>query len=128
MTEPIVFISRHRVKEGMLEGLKEYVRQGAPVIEAEKPQTVAFLSYLDEDGTEVSFVHVFADAEAMDLHFEGADERAADAYRFLVPVGFEVYGRASNQALQVLEQAAEGGPALTIKSVGLAGYIRLGSG
>jgi hypothetical protein len=127
MSEPIVFISRHRIKEGKLEGFKEHARKRAPVIEADKPQTVAFLSYVNEEGTEVNFIHVFPDAEAMDLHFEGADERTRDAYKFLEPIGFEIYGRPTDQALQVMKQAAEAGPTLTIKSEPLAGYIRLKS-
>jgi len=127
MSEPIVFISKHRIKEGKLESFKRHARQRAPSIEAEKPRTVVFVSYLNEEGSEVSFIHVFPDAEAMDLHFEGAAERTKDAYRFLEPIGFEIYGRPSDQALQVMKQAAESGPSLTIKSESLAGYVRLKS-
>ena len=65
-----------------------------------KPDTVAFLSYIDEDGSQVSIIHVFADAAAMDRHFEGADERTVQAFQYLVPRGWEVYGQPSEAALQ----------------------------
>lgn len=70
MSEPIVLISRRRIREGKLEGLKQHNRQRAPLIEADKPQRVAFPSDLDEEGDEVSLIHVVPKAEAMDLHFE----------------------------------------------------------
>lgn len=74
--EPIVFISRHAIKEGRLEAFQEAYAKGAEAIEREKPDTVAFLAYLDEDRREVNTIHMFPDAAAMDRHFEGVEERA----------------------------------------------------
>ena len=127
MDEPIVFISTHRIKEGTLDAFREYFRSGTPSIEADKPQTVAFIAFLDEGGTEVTIVHVFPDTHAMDRHFEGAQERSKDAYEFLEPKSFEVYGPASEEALGMLRQAAEMGVALTVKPETLGGFLRLGS-
>ena len=63
-----------------------------------KPRTVLFLSYLDEQGGRISFLHAFPDADAMDQHFEGADERAAAAYEFIEPRGWSSTGsRASRR-------------------------------
>ena len=66
------------------------------------PRTAVFLSFLDEEGSEVSFVHVFADSEAMDLHIEGADERARAAYEAIEPLGWEVYGTPSDAASRAI--------------------------
>ena len=34
-----------------------------------------FLAFADEDGSEVSVVHVFPDADAIGFHLEGVQER-----------------------------------------------------
>ena len=46
MSEPIVFISHFKVKEGKLEGLKQHAKMMMELIKAEKPGTLAFLQYL----------------------------------------------------------------------------------
>jgi quinol monooxygenase YgiN len=129
MAKPIVFISTLRVREGKLEGFKQHYRQGAQLIEASKPGTVAFLAYLNEDGSEVSIVHVFPDAEAMELHVQGADERAKKTYEFLEPPhSWEILGRPSETVLEMMKQAAASRTTLTVKPQLLGGYIRLRSG
>ena len=71
MSEPIVFISNQRIKEGKLDEYTQAYRQVAELTEANKPGTVAHLAYVNEDGTEMSIVHVFPDAESMELHMQG---------------------------------------------------------
>lgn len=126
MSEPIVFVSTHKVKEGKLDALRESYREGAAFIEANKPDTVAFLAYLSEDGSEVSTVHVFPDAEAMERHMEGVGERAQRAAEFLEFELFEVYGRPSDKVLKMMEQTE--GVTLRIRPEHASGYLRLGSG
>ena len=75
MSEPIVFISHFRVRQGKLDDLRLSTDAVTRSLEMEKPRTLVFLSYLDAEGTNVTFVHAFADAEAMDLHVAGAAER-----------------------------------------------------
>lgn len=126
MAEPIVFISRFGVKEGVLEDLRSLTTEVIASLRETKPRTVVYLAYLDEPGTEVSFLHAFPDAEAMDLHFEGVDERAAAAYRYLEPRGWEVYGRPSDGGLATLQQAAaSAGVSLTVRPQLLGGFLRL---
>jgi len=71
MSEPIVFISNQRIKEGKLDGYKQYYRQVAELTEADKPGTVAHLAYVNEDGTELSIVHIIPDAGSIDAHARG---------------------------------------------------------
>ncbi len=70
MSEPVVFISHFAIKEGMLDDLRRLSADVMSRLRSEKPRTVVFLAYLDEQGTEISFLHTFPDAESMDLHFE----------------------------------------------------------
>ncbi len=56
MSEPIVFISHFKVKEGKLDGLKQFHQKVVEQIKAEKPGTVAFLHYLNAEETEYSVI------------------------------------------------------------------------
>ena len=124
MSEPIVFVSTHRIKEGKLDEFRQLSRKMTPLIEEGKPNTVFFQSYLNEEGTELTIVHVFPDAEAMDLHLQGADERSGSAHEFIQPQHFEIYGPASAQAMAMLRGEAGPGIGLTVKPQNLAGFIR----
>ena len=92
MPEPIFFLSHFRVKAGQLDLVRQLTSDVAARLQAEKPRTVLFLSYLDADGGTISFLHAFADAESMDLHFVGSDERSRAAYEHIEPLGWELYG------------------------------------
>jgi hypothetical protein len=129
MTEPIVFISHLRIKEGALDTYRQMQREAARALEADKPRTLAFLPYLDAGGTRLTIFHLFADAESMDLHFEGAQDRAAKAYEVLVPEGWEIYGTRSGRGLDTMRKAAAAsGVSLTLQPEYVGGFLRATSG
>jgi hypothetical protein len=66
VSEPIVFISHHRIKPGKAEELKALTAEIWSAMETEKPQTLMNLAFVNQEGTEVSFMHAFADIEACD--------------------------------------------------------------
>lgn len=76
----------------MLDRFKELVRAVTQQLQAEKPRTLAYLFYLNPGGSEATIVHVFPDAESMDHHGQGSEERSRVAFEFLVPQGWEIYG------------------------------------
>ena len=126
MPEPIVFVSRFSIKEGNLDALKEHAHAVSADIQASKPRTLVFLSYLDAARDTVSFLHVFPDADSMDRHIEGAGDRSRAAYEFIEPRGWEVYGMPSDEAREMLQQAAASARApLTIQPEYLAGFLRV---
>ncbi|MGH2678622.1 MAG: hypothetical protein ACRDHB_09720 [Actinomycetota bacterium] len=126
MSQPIVFISRHRVKPGKLEELTSLTREIWSTMEAEKPRTLMNLAYVNEQGTEVTSMHAFADPEAMAMHWEGADERAALAYQYVEPMGFEIYGSPGEQIVEGMRvEAAAGGATLTLVPEFVTGFLRL---
>lgn len=126
MAQPIVFISRHRIRKGSLEELREMFTANVPVMRSEKPGTVVFYAFTNEAGTEVKFVHLFPDAAAMDAHLEGAAERSERAMEYLEPQSFEILGRPSDDALAMMDQAAQGGGAeLVLYPETMGGYLRL---
>jgi hypothetical protein len=129
MSEPIVFISHHRIKPGKAEALRALTAEIWSAMEVEKPRTLMNLAYINEEGTEVSFMHAFADIEAMQLHWQGADERAQQAYEYVEPIGFEIYGSAGEQIVQGMEaEAAGGGATLTLWPEFVSGFLRLAPG
>ena len=126
MADPIVFISHFTIKSGKLDQLKLLAKDVAKRLETEKPKTLVFLIYFDRNGTQVSFVHMFADHETMDLHFGGAQERSTEAFEFMDPSGWEIYGEPSDAALGTMRQAAtSAGVPLTVQPEYMAGFVRL---
>jgi hypothetical protein len=129
MSEPIVFISHNQIKRGKLDELKRVSREITTRLRTEKPRTLVFLAFVDQGGTQATFAHVFADAESMDLHFEGAEERSSAAYQYLDPAGWEIYGRPSTAVVEMMRQTAESaGVTLTVQPEYLAGFLRLADG
>ncbi len=106
MAAPIVFISHFGVKQGKLEPYKDLARTVTAQMEAQKPRTLAYLFYLSPDGSEAAIVHVFPDAESMDVHAQGSEERSRTAFEFLVPHGWEIYGTPSDAVLEQMREAA----------------------
>ena len=128
MTDPVVFVSHFTVKEGSLDALKRHAPGTAQGLQEDKPRTSVFVAYVSGDGASASFIHVFVDADAMDAHIEGAMERSQAAYEFMSPAGWEIYGRASDAAMRMFEQAAaDAGVSLRTEPEYLAGFLRLGT-
>ena len=126
MSDPVVFVSHFAVKEGRLDDLRRLADEIQAQLEADKPGTVAYLMYLDEEGTRFTVAHCFPDADAMDRHFEGSDERTAQAFEVMAPLGWEIYGRPSDGALEQMRQGAEAtGAPLTVLAHHVGGFLRL---
>lgn len=126
MPEPIVFISHFHIKEGKIEALRERTLRATAELKEQKPRTVVFLSYIDEQNGLISFLHAFTDSESMDLHFEGTGERAKAAYEQIEPLGWELYGIPSAGALETLRQAAaSSGVSLTVHPEYAGGFLRV---
>lgn len=128
MSEPIVFISHFKVKEGKLDSLKRQSQKVTEQIQSDKPGTVAFLQYSNEEGTALSIIHVFPDADAFDQHVAGVEERAKKAVEFIEPTSREVYGMPSEQVLAMLKPPDESGIDFQIMPDRTGGYIRLERG
>jgi len=128
MTDPIVFIIRNRVKEGLLDDFCMHYRESIPRTEADKPGTLVQLAYVNEEATEVTIVRIFPDAEAMDLQLQGADERSKAAYTFIEPTSVEIYGTPNNYALEMMKKVAGSGIDVSIKPQFIGGFILPRSG
>ena len=125
MSGPIVFISHNTVKDGKLEGFRKAFGEVANALEAEKPGTIVYLAFADEEGSRVSVVHVFPDAGAMGRHLQGVQERMAKAVGFIETTGYEIYGAPSEPVLEAMRGFAEAeGVPLQVRREYLGGYLR----
>jgi hypothetical protein len=60
MTDPIVFIIRHRIREGKADEFKKHYQNSIPSTLAGKPGTLAQLAYENEESAEVTVVRFFS--------------------------------------------------------------------
>jgi quinol monooxygenase YgiN len=128
MTDPVVFIIRNRVREGAFDDFRKHYRDSVPPIEADKPGTLVQLAYVNEDAAEVAIVRIFPNAEAMDLHLQGADVRSRAAYKFIEPASIEIYGMPNNYAMEMMKKIAGSGIDVSISPQFIGGFIRPKSG
>ena len=129
MSGPPVFISHYKVKEGKLDAMKQFAQAMTEHIQVEKPGTVAFLQYLNAEGTEQTIIHVFPDADAFDRHGEGVAERARAGFEFIEPISREIYGMPSDKALAMMQLRPPGAPEVEFHHMPqhMGGYIRFNS-
>ena len=124
MDEPIVFISRFRVRAEAAEAFGTAFIRAVELIAEAKPRTALFAAYSD-DNSELRIVHAFPDAEAMSSHFEGSDERAGSIAELVQPAGFEVFGPAPALAVDQLQrESIASGVELRLYPECVGGFLR----
>jgi hypothetical protein len=124
MTDPIVFIVRNRVKEGMLDDFTRHYLGSIPVTQSAKPGTLVQLAYVNDSASEITIVRVFPDAEALDQQLQGADNRSKVAYQFIEPTSIEIYGTPNRYALEMMKKVAGSGIEVSIYPGFAGGFIR----
>ena len=124
MSEPIVFISRNKVKDGMLDEFKIHYHNSIPPIKAGKPGTLAQLAYFNTDSSQVDIVRLFPNPEALDHQLQGADERSKITYNYIEPTSVEIYGTPSDFTLERLKKIAGSGIQVRINPLFVGGFIR----
>jgi len=124
MAGPIVYISHNRVKPGQLEPLVQFYLEQVKIVHADKPGTLVYLGYVNEDGTEVTFVHVFPDAEAFDRHMQAVPERVKVAFQLMEPRRLELYGMPSQATLEQIKKLVGAGVALSHDPQYVGGFVR----
>jgi hypothetical protein len=61
------------------------------------PHPLAQIAYADPERMTVTIVHVFGDANSVDVHNEGSDQRSNAAYEFVEPLGGRSTGDRARQ-------------------------------
>ena len=124
MTNPIVFISCNRIKEGKNDEFRKHYQDSIPPILAGKTGTLAQLAYENEEATEFIIVRLFPSADALDLQIQGADERSKKTYTFIEPISIEIFGTPNLATLEMMKKIAGSGIAVKISPNYMGGFIR----
>ena len=122
--EPITFISRSRIRPGMLDGLRAFLAMGAPMLERAKPRTAAFLAYIDEPVMLLTIVHVFADAASFAAHVEGADDRSDAAAQFIETASMEILGTPDEATVATIRAGLAADVPVDVRAPFAAGFLR----
>ena len=127
MAAPFIVIRTFTIKEGKLEAFKQFLRELFKFIETNEPRLLASNAYVNEDGTEVTFVQIHPDAASMEHHEKVAHEHTERGRReFLdATTSLQVYGKPSNVLLERTRQLAGTGIPLSVKPEHLGGFTRL---
>ena len=121
---PIVFISHSRIRPGQLAGLRSFLAVGVPALEAAKPNTLAFLAYVDESSMTLTIIHQFANAAGFAAHVEGADDRSDAAAEFIEPLAMDIYGPADGTTSSAIRSGLPSGVPILIRAGYLGGFLR----
>jgi hypothetical protein len=124
MSEPIVFISHNRIREGKTDEFRQHYRDSIPPTLAGKTSTLAQLGYENEEGTEFTVVRIFPDADGLDLQIQGADERSKKTYTFIEPTSIEIFGTPNPATLEMMKKVAGSGVTVKINPTYAGGFIR----
>jgi quinol monooxygenase YgiN len=124
MSEPIVFISRNKIRHGKAEEFRKHYQGSIQPIFDGKPNTVAQLGYENEEGTEFTVVRVFPNADALDQQIQGADDRSKKTYEYIEPTAIEIFGMPNPATVEKMKKIAGSGIMVSISPHYSGGYIR----
>jgi hypothetical protein len=124
MSQPLVFISRNRIKKGRVDEFRKFYEESLSPIMADKPGTLAQLAYLSGDTAEFTIIRVFPNADALDHQLMGADERSKKTYEYIDPIGIEIFGTLNDATLDRMKQITGSGVVVIINPRYLGGFIR----
>jgi hypothetical protein len=131
MTEPVVYVSTWKIKEGKVDAYARFHERLANTVRDLEPRVAAFLAFANDDGTEVTGIHVFADSDALDRHMGVLAERmgvlAEDMGLVTDPLGpghIDVYGTRPERALAMDRPLEDSGVPFTVKTRFVGGFTR----
>ena len=106
MSGSLVYIDVSEVKEGSLDRLEGTIEELAGFIEANVPDVLAYNVFLSEDGTQMTVVHVHAEAESLERHLITAGPVFRKFSDLLTLRSIRVYGEPSERAVELLREKA----------------------
>ncbi|HLF74775.1 MAG TPA: antibiotic biosynthesis monooxygenase [Anaerolineales bacterium] len=135
MSEPLIYISTWRIKEGRLEDFKRFIREMVEIYRTNEPQLIAFNVFLNEEETEMTSIQVHPDADSMDFHMQVLERALGEEMSdwvgradFIEPKHIEIYGTPSAGLLEADQPLVESGIARSVKPLLLAGFTRATTG
>ena len=125
MPMPFVLVTTHRIVPGARERFEQVSRDYLDFVEANEPQVLAHVAYVDSQGGEVALVQVHPDAASADRHLQLIAPLLQAASELVDNVAIDVYG-APGPALRVaIDHNARSGVAVRVAAEVLGGFARL---
>jgi quinol monooxygenase YgiN len=131
MGEPVVYVSTWRIREGKLEEYRRFLAELVTIVDENEPGIPAFLTFANEDGSEITNVHVFPDTATLDRHMQVLGERVGllpddltAVMAYLEPVHIQVFGTPGGPAAEMDRGLRDGGAPFTVRERFLAGFTR----
>ena len=125
MPQPLVYVDTSGVRKGTLAQLKTAIDGLAEFVEQNEPQLISYGAYFNEDGSEMTVVHVHADPASLDHHMEVAGPLFGEFAELLTLTSIHIYGEPSDKALgQLREKVRLLGAGRVIVHVPHAGFGR----
>lgn len=124
MSDPIVFISRSRIREGKTGEFRKHYQDSIQPMFDGKPNTLAQFGYENEEGMAFIVVRVFPNADAIDQQIQGADERSKKTYVYIEPTAIEIFGTPNAATLEKMKKIAGSGITVSINPSYLGGFSR----
>jgi hypothetical protein len=127
LASPLIFIHSFAFEEGRLDDLRKHLPEFLAVIEANEPRLLAIHAYVNDEGTELTFVQVHADADSLEHHQRVVHQHAGRQFAQLVDATtkLQIYGTPSDVILKRARQHATSGVAVTVNAEHLGGFARL---
>ena len=131
MAQPVIYVSTWRIMEGKFQEYQRFYAELLKVVEENEPRLIAVHLFANEDGTEITVIHLHPDTAAVDDHMQVLAEKMGlladdltEALRFLEPVRIEVYGTPGDRAMEMDKPLMEAGVPFTFKPRHVGGFTR----
>jgi hypothetical protein len=131
MSDPVVYLSTWRIKEGKFRDYQRFYAQLVKIVDENEPGVSAFLAFTNEDQTELTNVHVFPDSATLDRHMAVIGEKMGllpgdltAVMQHMEPVGVQVYGVPTGKAAELDKGMMDSGVPFTGKARYLGGFAR----
>ena len=134
MSMPLIYISTWKIKKGKLETLKRISQELVDLFMEREQQIVAFNTFINEEGTEMTSIQIHPDADSMDSHMKVLGQAFAEVegmgevMELIEPISIEIYGTPSVSLLESDRQLVESGVPRNIKPILIAGFTRSSAG
>lgn len=136
MSGPLIFVTTAKIKPGRLDDYKQFATELLASFKAREPQLIAMHIFLNEQGTEMTSIHVHPNAASMDLHLKVLDQVLGEDMSewvtradFLEIKHIEIYGTPSTAVLEANQKWVDSGAIRReVKPVHVAGFTRTSTG
>jgi len=131
MSNPVAYVSTWRIKEGKSEEYRRFYAELVKIVDENEPRLSAFLTFANEDLTEITNVHVFPDGGTLDRHMDVLGEKmrllpgdVSAVMRYLEPVRVEVFGTPGGKDAELDKGLVDSAVPFAFKQRYLGGFTR----